>query len=133
MNNDKYIKEVENQNYDLIKKVAELQEILEDYNKILSHNDEWHQTVVIRLINELFYKTVTIHNYKILLEENDIPHDYEDIQIYDKVSREVSCNYLHDLLSSYNGIKDDIFPGDSFDLYMKYVYIHLLKDNNEYF
>ena len=77
--NEKYVKDIENQNYDLIKKLAETQEILEDYESISRHNTDILSSLIIDMITELYYKTRCLHQYRVLLEESDIPHEYDDI------------------------------------------------------
>lgn len=119
---DQYVKDIENQNYDLMKKLAEVQEILENYQEILDHNEDTTKTIIINLINELWYKVNHLHKFKLILEENDIPHDYDYYTLQQHSEGElVADKYMNEFLSTWEGRTDEIFRGKDWNFYKKYI------------
>ena len=131
---DRYTKDVENQNYDLMKMLAETQELLENYTDRLTSNNKLFSYIIIELISNIRSKTKQLHRMKYVLEENDIPHNYEDIDhdIHIEASS-VSEQFLHNMFSTIceNNIKDPVFPTEDFDIFEKYIGPLLYKDEKD--
>ena len=116
-----------------MKMLAEVEEMLEDYDKIIRNNNTVCRTIIINSFNDFWYKVGMLHMYKRLLEENDIPHDYDDfgVSINDEGQR-VADSYI-DNLAKRLGEKvsqfPEAFPVKQYDVFEKYIEPLLLKDN----
>ncbi len=129
---DQYIKDVENQNYDLMKKLAEVQELLEDHNKRLEHNEKLTESLIIDLISNIWHKVKTLHVYKTLLEENGIDHNMIQPTEQDhKDSEKVANSFIHNYFEAWNGRIDNVVSSHSYKIYSKYVKPHIKTDKYE--
>lgn len=122
-----YIKQVENHNYDLMKKLAETEEILEDYQSIHSSNEELLKNLIINAIDQMQSLVEVVQRSKLILSQYDIEEAF-DKELSPSEEFHITTNgkvYVENFLES-----DHTYVGfDAHDLFMKHIDPQLTKVN----
>jgi hypothetical protein len=115
-----------------MKKLAEVEEILEDYDQKLTHNNKVARSIVIDLITDLWYKVNTLHKYKLLLEEYCVPHGHDSFTLQQNSDSEnVADNHIKSILERWGGETEGVCETKAFNLFKKFVEPYLLKDETD--
>lgn len=98
-----YEKDLENQNYDLMVKLANLQEILDDFKPMMEENEQLYQSLLVHCIGVIKGLLIQIEGFTDFLNENGF--NIKDIHIKrsnDILIEKYCLKYLEDALKSYN-------------------------------
>jgi hypothetical protein len=119
-----YIKQVENQNYDLMVKLAQVEEMLEDFRVHQKDNENYMMYVMIDCFGVIINLANTVHGLKKQLEYHNISDNY-----FLESNSASGLSYLKSVLESicggYNG--NNAVPTESYNIFLEYIQKHLNK------
>ena len=121
-----YEKDLENQNYDLMVRLAQTEEMLEDFRELQKDNEKYLEHIVVSCIDTISSLATTLHVMKAWFDENNV--DFSEYINYDMVSDKAGRDYSKRFLETLNDsngdgeyIKHTIHHINSVELYKEYI------------